>query len=249
MVKVQNLSTSFDDNIVHDNISLEIKKGEIYGILGGSGSGKTTLLRQIIMLDSIQKGDITLLNHNIKKLTFKQRDYIKKNWGVLFQFGALFSSLNVIENIGILLKENSDLPDDLIKDISYTKLKMVGLDEKVGTLYPDELSGGMKKRVALARSLALDPKILFLDEPTSGLDPASAKAFDSLIVNLRDMLDLTVVVITHDLNTIKNALDKFSILSNGKIILTGNYKDAMNLDNDTIKKFLKLEIKRNNIGK
>ena len=241
MVKIKNLSTSFDDNNVHDNISLEIKKGEIYGILGGSGSGKTTLLRQIIMLDSIQKGDITLLGHDIKTLNFKQRDYIKKNWGVLFQFGALFSSLNVIENIGILLKENSKLPDDIIKDIAYTKLKMVGLDEKVGTLYPDELSGGMKKRVALARSLALDPKILFLDEPTSGLDPASAKAFDSLIVNLRDMLDLTVVVITHDLNTIKNALDKFSILSNGKIILTGNYKDAMNLDNDTIKKFLKLE--------
>ena len=241
MVEVKNLSTTFDTNVVHNDISLSIKKGEIYGILGGSGSGKTTLLRQIIMLDSIQEGDITLLGHDIKQLKSKQISYIKNNWGVLFQFGALFSSLNVIENIGILLKENTKLPQELIDDIAYTKLKMVGLDKKVGTLYPEELSGGMKKRVALARSLALDPKILFLDEPTSGLDPASAKGFDQLIVKLRDMLDLTVVVITHDLNTIKNVLDKFSILSDGKIILTGNYKDALNLDNDTIKKFLKLD--------
>lgn len=241
MVKVTNLTTAFEHHVVHDNISLEIKKGEIYGILGGSGSGKTTLLRQIILLDSIQKGEITLLGNDIKHLKFKQLDYIKKNWGVLFQFGALFSSLNVIENIGILLKENSNLPQELIDDIAYTKLKMVGLDKKVGKLYPEELSGGMKKRAALARSLALDPKILFLDEPTSGLDPASAKAFDQLIVKLRDMLDLTVVVITHDLNTIKNVLDKFSILSEGKILLTGNYKDAVNLDNATIRKFLKLD--------
>jgi phospholipid/cholesterol/gamma-HCH transport system ATP-binding protein len=241
MVTVNNLSTAFEENIVHNDISLQIEEGQIYGILGGSGSGKTTLLRQIIMLDEIQKGDITVFDLNIKHLNFQQRTFMKKNWGVLFQFGALFSSLNVIENIGIMLKENSNLPQELINDVAYTKLKMVGLDKKVGTLYPEELSGGMKKRVALARSLALDPKILFLDEPTSGLDPAGAKAFDNLIVKLRDMLDLTVVVITHDLNTIKNVLDCFSILDNGKIILTGTYEDALNLDNDTIKKFLKLK--------
>lgn len=241
MVSVKNLSTAFEKNIVHNNISLQINEGEIYGILGGSGSGKTTLLRQIIMLDEIQEGDISIFGLNIKTLKLHQRTVMKKDWGVLFQFGALFSSLNVIENIGIMLKENSNLPQELINDIAYTKLKMVGLEPKVGLLYPEELSGGMKKRVALARSLALDPKILFLDEPTSGLDPASAKAFDQLIVKLRDMLNLTVVVITHDLNTIKNVLDRFSILGNGKIILTGTYEDALNLDNDTIKKFLKLK--------
>lgn len=241
MIEVKNLSTTFGHNKVHENISLSIKKGEIYGILGGSGSGKTTLLRQIIMLDAIQSGDISIFDMDIKHLKRKERDYIKKNWGVLFQFGALFSSLNVVENIGIMLKENSNLPKEIIEDIAYTKLQMVGLSPKVGTLYPEELSGGMKKRVALARSLALDPKVLFLDEPTSGLDPASAKGFDKLIVELRDMLDLTVVVITHDLNTIKNVLDRFSILGDGKIILTGTYEDALNLDNDTIKKFLKLE--------
>ena len=241
MVEVKNLSTSFDDKIVHDNISLKINKGEIYGILGGSGSGKTVLLRQIIMLDEIQKGEIRIFGENIKHLNAKKREFIKKNWGVLFQFGALFSSLNVIENIGIMLKENTNLPKDLIDDIAHTKLKMVGLDARVGKLYPEELSGGMKKRVALARSLALDPDIVFLDEPTSGLDPASAKAFDTLILELRDMLGLTVVMITHELNTIKNVLDRFSIIADSKLALTGTYEDALKANNATINKFLKLQ--------
>jgi len=241
MVEVKNLSTSFDDKIVHDNISLKINKGEIYGILGGSGSGKTVLLRQIIMLDEIQKGEIRIFGENIKHLNAKKREFIKKNWGVLFQFGALFSSLNVIENIGIMLKENTNLPKDLIDDIAHTKLKMVGLDARVGKLYPEELSGGMKKRVALARSLALDPDIVFLDEPTSGLDPASAKAFDTLILELRDMLGLTVVMITHELNTIKNVLDRFSIIADSKLALTGTYEDALKANNDTINRFLKLQ--------
>ncbi|WP_072680263.1 ABC transporter ATP-binding protein [Arcobacter sp. LA11] len=241
MVEVKNLSTSFDDKIVHDNISLKINKGEIYGILGGSGSGKTVLLRQIIMLDEIQKGEIKIFGENIKHLNIKKREFIKRNWGVLFQFGALFSSLNVIENIGIMLKENTNLPKDLIDDIAHTKLKMVGLDARVGKLYPEELSGGMKKRVALARSLALDPDIVFLDEPTSGLDPASAKAFDTLILELRDMLGLTVVMITHELNTIKNVLDRFSILSDAKLVLTGTYEDALKANNATINRFLKLQ--------
>ncbi len=241
MIKVKNLSTSFEDKVVHDNISFDIKKGEIFGILGGSGSGKTVLLRQIIMLDAIQKGEIDILGHNIKTLKQKQREYIKKNWGVLFQFGALFSSLNVVENIGIMLKENTKLPQDLIEDIAYTKLKMVGLDARVGKLYPQELSGGMKKRVALARSLALDPDILFLDEPTSGLDPASAKAFDTLILELKDMLGITVVMITHELNTIKNVLDRFLILSNSKLAMIGTYEDALKANNVTINKFLKLQ--------
>lgn len=241
MIKIKNIKTAFEQKIVHDNISLDIKQGEIFGILGGSGSGKTTLLRQIIMLDEIQEGDIQIFNKNIKNLNKKDRDYIKKNWGVLFQFGALFSSLNVLQNVGIMLKENTNLPEDLIEDIAYTKLNMVGLDPSVGTLYPEELSGGMKKRVALARSLALDPKILFLDEPTSGLDPASAKAFDNLIIELRDLLGLTVVVITHELNTIKNVLDRFIIISNSKLILTGNYQDAVEANHPDINKFLKLQ--------
>jgi len=245
MIKVKNLSTAFGEKVVHDNISLEIAQGEIFGILGGSGSGKTVLLRQMILLDTIQKGKIEIFGHDISRINGKQRDFIKRNWGVLFQFGALFSSLNVVENIGIMLKETTKLPKDLIEDIAYTKLKMVGLDPDVGKLYPEELSGGMKKRVAIARSLALDPQILFLDEPTSGLDPVSAKAFDNLILELREMLGLTVVVITHELNTIKNVLDRFTILYKGNLILTGTMDDAINLNNDIINKFLKI----NNKGK
>lgn len=241
MVKVSNLSTSFGSKVVHKDISLEIKKGEIFGLLGGSGSGKTVLLRQMILLDQIQKGKIEVFGHDIAHINGKQRDYIKKNWGVLFQFGALFSSLNVIENIGIMLKENTKLPKELIEDIAYTKLKMVGLDADVGRLYPEELSGGMKKRVAIARSLALDPQILFLDEPTSGLDPVSAKAFDNLILELRDMLGLTVVVITHELNTIKTVLDRFTILYKGDLIMTGTMDDAINENNDIIDRFLKIQ--------
>ncbi len=241
MVEVNNLSTSFEDKIVHDNISLKINKGEIFGILGGSGSGKTVLLRQIIMLDEIQEGEIKIFGENIKHLNAKKREFIKKNWGVLFQFGALFSSMNVIDNIGIMLKENTNLPKDLIEDIAHTKLKMVGLDARVGKLYPEELSGGMKKRVALARSLALDPDIVFLDEPTSGLDPASAKAFDTLILELRDMLGLTVVMITHELNTIRNVLDRFCIIADSKLALTGTYEDALKANNATINRFLKLQ--------
>ncbi|MGB6327685.1 MAG: ATP-binding cassette domain-containing protein [Halarcobacter sp.] len=241
MIEVKHISTSFGEKIVHDDISLKVNKGEIFGILGGSGSGKTVLLKQIIMLNEIQKGQISIFGEDIKKLTMKRRDYIKRNWGVLFQFGALFSSLNVIENIGIMLKENTKLPKDLIDDIAYTKLRMVGLDTRVGTLYPEELSGGMKKRVALARSLALDPSILFLDEPTSGLDPSSIKAFNSLILDLRDMLGLTVVMITHELITIKEVLDRFCIISNGKLAITGTYEDALKVNDVTINKFLKLQ--------
>jgi len=246
MIKVKNLSTAFGDKVVHDNISLEIAKGEIFGILGGSGSGKSVLLRQMILLDHIQKGTVKVFGHDIAYLNAKQRDRIKKNWGVLFQFGALFSSMNVIENIGIMLKENTKLPKDLIEDIAYTKLKMVGLDPDVGRLYPEELSGGMKKRVAIARSLALDPQILFLDEPTSGLDPVSAKAFDNLILELREMLGLTVVVITHELNTIKSVLDRFTILYKGDLILTGTMDDAINENNDIINKFLKINQDKGN---
>ncbi|QKF81900.1 ABC transporter ATP-binding protein [Halarcobacter ebronensis] len=240
MIKVKNLSTAFEEKIVHNNISFEVKEGEIFGILGGSGSGKSVLLRQIIMLDEIQKGKIEVFDKDINKLSMKEREQMKKDWGILFQFGALFSSLNVIENIGIMLKENTKLPQELIDDIAYTRLKMVGLDASVGLLYPEELSGGMKKRVALARALALDPKILFLDEPTSGLDPLSAKAFDTLISELRELLGLTVVIITHELNTIKNVLDRFLILSDSKLAIVGTYEDAINANDAVINRFLKL---------
>ena len=240
IIQVQSVSTQFGENLIHDKISFSVRQGDIFGILGGSGSGKSTILREIVMLERIQSGNIIVLNRNIKSISFKQSNILKQNWGVLFQFGALFSSLTVLENISVLLKEYTSLPKSLIEEIAYTKLKMVGLPDKAVPLYPAQLSGGMKKRVGLARALAMDPQLLFLDEPTSGLDPASAESFDRVIVELRDMLNLTVVMVTHDLATIKNALDKFVVFHDKKVLFEGCYDDAIKLDHYAMKKFLKI---------
>jgi phospholipid/cholesterol/gamma-HCH transport system ATP-binding protein len=189
IVKVNNLSTIFGKNIVHDDISFHINEKEIFGILGGSGSGKTVLVKQIVMLDSIQKGNIEILGEDISDLDLNQSQDLKQQFSYLFQFGALYSFLNVIENISVMLKEYTDLPADLIEKIAYTNLEIVGLPKSCALLYPSQLSGGMKKRVALARSLAMQPKILFLDEPTSGLDPVSTQKINELIIQLRNMLN------------------------------------------------------------
>lgn len=237
IIKIENLSTAFGKNIVHNNISFSINEKEIFGILGGSGSGKTVLIKQIVMLNEIQKGTIKIFDKDISNLTLKESQIIKQQFSYLFQFGALYSFLNVIENISVMLKEYTNLPMDLIEKIAYTNLEIVGLPKNCAKLYPSELSGGMKKRVALARSLALEPKILFLDEPTSGLDPASTEKINELINYLRDVLNITIVIITHDLETIKTVLDRFIILKKD-IIFDGNISDALKSDNEFIKDFL-----------
>ena len=237
IIKIENLSTIFGENIVHNNISFSINEKEIFGVLGGSGSGKTVLVKQIVMLNEIQKGTIKIFDKDISNLGLEQSQEIKEQFSYLFQFGALFSFLTVIENIAVMLKEYTNLPNDLIEKIAYTNLEIVGLPKNCAKLYPSEISGGMKKRVALARSLALEPKILFLDEPTSGLDPASTQMINELIIYLRDVLNITIVIITHDLETIKTVLDRFVILKKD-IIFDGNIKEAMNSDNEFIKDFL-----------
>ena len=237
IIKIENLSTIFGENIVHNNISFSINEKEIFGVLGGSGSGKTVLVKQIVMLNEIQKGTIKIFDKDISNLNLEQSQEIKEQFSYLFQFGALFSFLTVIENIAVMLKEYTNLPNDLIEKIAYTNLEIVGLPKNCAKLYPSEISGGMKKRVALARSLALEPKILFLDEPTSGLDPASTQMINELILYLRDVLNITIVIITHDLETIKTVLDRFIILKKD-IIFDGNIKEAMNSDNEFIKDFL-----------
>ena len=237
IIKIENLSTIFGENIVHNNISFSINEKEIFGVLGGSGSGKTVLVKQIVMLNEIQKGTIKIFDKDISNLNLEQSQEIKEQFSYLFQFGALFSFLTVIENIAVMLKEYTNLPNDLIEKIAYTNLEIVGLPKNCAKLYPSEISGGMKKRVALARSLALEPKILFLDEPTSGLDPASTQMINELIIYLRDVLNITIVIITHDLETIKTVLDRFVILKKD-IIFDGNIKDAMSSDNEFIKDFL-----------
>lgn len=237
-IEVHQLSTHFGNNLVHDNLSFQVHSNEIFGILGGSGSGKTTLIRQMVMLQEIQQGSIKLLNQDISSLSLQQSQDFKTNFSYLFQFGALYSFLNVIDNISVMLKEYTKLPEDLIQTIAYTHLNMVGLPLSCAKLFPSQLSGGMKKRVALARALAMQPKLLFLDEPTSGLDPSSTQSFNELIVQLQQLLDLTVVIVTHDLHTIKNVLSRF-ILLDKTIVFEGNYEKALEEKNPTIQNFFK----------
>lgn len=237
IIKIENLSTAFGENIVHNNISFSINEKEIFGVLGGSGSGKTVLVKQIVMLNEIQKGTIKIFDKDISNVSLEDSQNIKQQFSYVFQFGALYSFLNVIENISVMIKEYTNLPSDLIEKIAYTNLEIVGLPKNCAKLYPSQISGGMKKRVALARSLALEPKILFLDEPTSGLDPSSTQKINELILYLRDVLNMTIVIITHDLETIKTVLDRFVILKKD-IIFDGNIKEAMNSDDEFIKDFL-----------
>ncbi len=237
-IEVKDIVTAFGSNVVHDGVSFQVNKGEIFGILGGSGSGKTVLMREILMLNRPKKGEIFVLNYPVHNIDEEARANLRMQWGVLFQFGALFSSLSVLENVMLPLKEYTKLPEPFIADIARMKLRMVGLDDSVAKKVPSQLSGGMKKRVGLARALALDPKILFLDEPTSGLDPASSRAFDALIVSLRDLLGITVVMVTHDKDTIATVLDRFIILKNKRVEACGDYKSLMRDKPQLMQKFL-----------
>lgn len=238
MIEARDVVTRFGKHVIHDGVSFKIHKGEIFGLLGGSGSGKTTLLREMIMLQKTSAGAMLVLGTNVMTTSSKMAQKLRQKWGVLFQFGALFTSLTILENVAIAMKEYTNLPDWLIEESALMKLSMVGLPPKVANMYPSELSGGMKKRAGLARALALDPKLLFLDEPTSGLDPQSARAFDELIVTLRDTLGITVVMVTHDKDTIANVLDRFVILGNKKVQFEGSMEALKQTTDDELKKFL-----------
>lgn len=234
MIKATNISTAYGSRLMQDKVSFSINDGEIYGLLGGSGSGKTTLLKTMIYLNEPTTGDIYFNGINLWQIPQNKRQAIKLQMGVMFQFGALFSSMTVLENIGIMLREYSQLKNAEIDEIAKLWLLKVGLDKTSATLYPSQLSGGMKKRVALARALVLSPKVLFLDEPNSGLDPLSSRALDSLICELRDSLGLSVVMVTHDIDSIFNILDRFLILNGHKIAYEGDLNGAKQLENNPL---------------
>ncbi|CBY83061.1 ABC transporter ATP-binding protein [Helicobacter felis] len=225
LIEVKDLHTSYGDHVIHRGVNFSVYRGEVLAILGGSGSGKSTLLRSMILLNKPTRGTIRIFDMDIWKLKESERDKFFHRIGMLFQFGALYSSLSVLENVGIMLEEHSAYPKRNIIEISKMWLDRVGLSKKVHHLYPYELSGGMKKRVGLARAMATNPDILFLDEPTSGLDPYSADKFDALILSLKKALNLTVVMITHDLDSIKNAVDRFIMLKDGLISFDGNLSE------------------------
>lgn len=227
IISIQNLVTAFGPHIIHDHLNLDIFRGEIFGIVGGSGSGKSVLLNTILGLQKPKQGTITVLGERIESLEKITALHLQSHWGVLFQGGALFSSLTVGENIQIPMKDMEHMPPDLAQELALVKLKMVNLKEEDFFKYPSELSGGMVKRVALARALAVDPEILFLDEPTSGLDPIAAEAFDELILTLRETLNLTVVMITHDLDSIRRLCDRLAVLVDKQAII-GTLKSLVN---------------------
>ncbi|NPA65940.1 MAG: ATP-binding cassette domain-containing protein, partial [Epsilonproteobacteria bacterium] len=217
VVEVKDLHTVFGKKVVHNGLNLSVNKGEIYGLLGPSGCGKTTLMRKMVMLEPIGQGSIKVLGKDLTKLTQKEIQSLQQQWGVLFQFGALFSSLNIAENVARPLIEYTTLSKKMIDEIVQFKLSIVGLKPQDAYLFPSQISGGMKKKAGLARALAMDPQLLFLDEPTSGLDPISAREFDRLILELRDLLGLSIVMVSHDIRSIKDTMDRFAVIENKKI--------------------------------
>jgi phospholipid/cholesterol/gamma-HCH transport system ATP-binding protein len=220
-IRVRDLTVGFGDRIILDGLSLDVQRGEILGFVGASGGGKSVLMRTIIGLIPKRAGQIEVLGVNLGSADDEARRAVERRWGILFQQGALFSSLTVRQNVQFPIREYLDLSDAMLDEIALAKLEMVGLKADVVDKMPSELSGGMIKRVALARALALDPEIVFLDEPTAGLDPIGAADFDELIATLQHTLGLTVFMVTHDLDSLHTICDRVAALGQGKVIAQG----------------------------
>lgn len=237
VIDLQQVSTRFGAHVVHRDISLQVHRAEVFAIIGGSGSGKSTLLREMILLHRPNSGRIKVLGVDLQDLSREAALDLRKRWGVLFQHGGLFGSLTVLENIGLPMREHTQLGDKLIDDIAASKLDLTGLKPEVGAQYPAQLSGGMMKRAALARALALDPELLFLDEPTAGLDPQSAAGVDELIISLRDQFGLTIVMISHDLDLLWQVTDRVAVLGDGTVQGVASMAELAQLDKPTIRPF------------
>jgi phospholipid/cholesterol/gamma-HCH transport system ATP-binding protein len=217
IISIRGLRTQFGKQVIHDNLDLDVRRGEVLGVVGGSGTGKSVLLRTIIGLIRPRIGKITVLDQDTSELNDAGWAKLQERWGVLFQSGALFSSLTVAQNIQVPMKEHTDLTPKMQSELTALKIELVGLAPESGAKFPSEISGGMKKRAGLARSLALDPEILFLDEPTAGLDPIGASAFDQLIRSLQQSLGLTVFMVTHDLDSLGAICDRIAVLVDKKV--------------------------------
>jgi phospholipid/cholesterol/gamma-HCH transport system ATP-binding protein len=237
VIEMTKVVTRFGEHIVHSGIDLSINRAEVFALIGGSGSGKSTLLREMILLHKPNEGSIRILGQEISQLRRTQALALRKRWGVMFQHGGLFGALNILENVGLALREHTLLTDDLINDVAQWKLNLTGLKGDVFTKFPSELSGGMLKRASFARALALDPELLFLDEPTAGLDPESAAGVDELVLKLRDLFGLTIVMITHDLELLWQVADRVAVLADGIVQEVGSMHDLSKSDNPAVKRF------------
>jgi phospholipid/cholesterol/gamma-HCH transport system ATP-binding protein len=237
IIRIQNLSTQFDDFVVHRDLNLEIRRGEIVSIVGGSGSGKTTLLRQMLGLERPSNGTVTVFGEDVHKADSVQLQRLRNRWGMLFQHGALFSALNAFDNVALPMRELRTLPEDVIRDTVMLKLYMVGISPAEAMKMPADLSGGMIKRVALARALALEPELLFLDEPTAGLDPSLSDSFVELIQSIRTEMQLTMIMVSHDLDTIFALSTKIAVLAEQHVVAMATADEVVKLTHPFIKEF------------
>ncbi|WND03048.1 ATP-binding cassette domain-containing protein [Temperatibacter marinus] len=239
IIEIRGLKTAFGSTIIHDNLDMDVRRGEIVGVVGGSGTGKSVLMKNIIGLLTPQEGSIRINGDVQSQLTSAQSFKSRRDWGVLFQDGALFSSLTVGQNVQVPLREHFSMRQGLLDDITTVKIRLAGLPLDAAMKLPSELSGGMRKRAALARALALDPDVLFLDEPTAGLDPIGAAAFDDLIRELTETLGLTVFLITHDLDTLYRVCDRIAVLGEKRILINAPLDEVINYDHPWIREYFK----------
>lgn len=239
VIRVRGLEVGFDDRIVLKGVDLDLYRGEILGFVGASGSGKSVLARTILGLVPKRAGTIAVLGQDLDTISPEELRRLEQRMGVLFQFGALFSSLTVKENIQLPMREHLALPGHLLDEVAMLKLDMVGLPPDAADKLPSELSGGMVKRAALARALALDPEILFLDEPTSGLDPIGAGEFDTLITTLQKTLGLTVFMVTHDLDSLATVCDRIAAIADGRIVATGTFDDMLACEHPWVRSYFR----------
>jgi phospholipid/cholesterol/gamma-HCH transport system ATP-binding protein len=227
VIRLRGIRTKLSGQVIHENLDLDVHRSEILAVVGGSGTGKSVLLRTILGLIRQRNGTIEIFGRDTQSLSEAEHRQLERRWGVLFQDGALFSSLTVTQNIQVPMREHLDLPPALMDEIARLKIAMVGLAPDAATKLPAELSGGMRKRAALARALALDPELLFLDEPTAGLDPIGASAFDELLVSLKHILGLTVFMVTHDLDTLHEVADRIAVLAEKRVLVAGTIGDML----------------------
>jgi phospholipid/cholesterol/gamma-HCH transport system ATP-binding protein len=236
LIELKSVTNRFGEETVHDSVNLAIMENETLGLVGGSGSGKSVLLRTMIGLNAPQDGEVLADGTDLYKLSPEERLNIQRRWGVLFQNGALFSGLSVLDNIALPLREHTDLSRGTIEDLSFTKLQMVGLDADAAEKRPSELSGGMITRAGVARAMALDPDILFLDEPTGALDPTAASSLDQLMRSLHEVLNLSILIITHDPNTLVTVCDRIAMIVDKKLE-SGTLDEMLASENEKIRSY------------